>query len=259
MQKLQGKIALITGGNSGIGLATAHLFAQQGATVIITGRDQQTLDSAVAAIGHGARAIQTDTTSLPALDALFATIKADFGGLDTVFVNAGVAEFASLRESEEALYTRQFDTNVKGAFFTIQKAEPLLRDGGTVVINASVVAHIGIAGATLYSATKAAVRSLARGLSLELAERGIRVNVVSPGYIRTPIYNRLGMDDATIDGDFASGQVSPVVPARRFGLPEEIAKAALFLASSDSSYVVGEEILVDGGVAAVGVPGVARG
>ncbi len=259
MQKLQGKVALITGGNSGIGLATAHLFAQEGATVIITGRDQATLDAAATAIGHGARAIQADTTSLPALDALFTTVRAEFGGLDTLFVNAGVAEFASLQESDEALYTRQFDTNVKGAFFTIQKAEPLLRDGGTVVINASVVAHIGIPGATLYSATKAAVRSLARGLSLEMAGRGIRVNVVSPGYVRTPIYNRLGMDDAMIDGDFAAGQVAPVVPARRFGLPEEIAKAALFLASSDSSYVVGEEILVDGGLAAVGAPGVVRG
>ncbi len=257
MQKLQGKIALITGGNSGIGLATAHLFAQEGATVIITGRDHVSLTAAAAEIGHGAVAIKADVFALADLDRVFAEIKAAHGHLDVVFVNAGIFKGAPLADSTEALYDETFDINVKGAFFTIQKAEPLLRDGAAIVINASTVIHAGMPGASLYAASKAAVRQLARNLSNELIGRGIRVNVVSPGYTRTPIFGKAGYNPEQVEGFIA--HVSGEVPIRREGRPEEIAKAVLFLSSDDSSYVVGEEILVDGGYATVGAAGVARG
>lgn len=256
MLKLQGKVALVTGGNSGIGLATARLFAQEGAHVIITGRDQATLDAAAASIGSGTVAVRADVAQLPDLDALFARIRREFGHLDVVFVNAGIFKGGSLQDSSEALYTETFDINVKGAFFTIQKAEPLLRDGAAVVINASTVIHAGMPGASLYAASKAAVRQLARNLSNELAARNIRVNVVSPGYTRTPIIGRAGYDAEQVAGFYA--HTAGEVPLRRPGQPEEIAKAVLFLSSDDSSYVVGEELLVDGGYGTVGAAGVAR-
>jgi NAD(P)-dependent dehydrogenase (short-subunit alcohol dehydrogenase family) len=256
MQKLAGKVALVTGGNSGIGLATAKLYAQEGAQVIITGRDQATLDGAAQEIGPGTLAVRADVASLPDLDQLFATIKRSYGHLDVVFVNAGIFKGGGLADSTEALYDETFNINVKGAFFTIQKAEPLLRDGAAVVINASTVIHLGMLNASLYSASKAAVRQLARNLSNELIGRGIRVNVVSPGYTRTPIFGKAGYSDEQIDGfiSYASGEV----PQRREGQPNEIAKAVLFLSTDDSSYVVGEEIIVDGGIVAVGAPGVVR-
>lgn len=257
MNKLTGKIALVTGGNSGIGLATAQLFAQEGAQVIITGRDRATLDEAAALVGPGTLAVQSDVSQLADLDALFAQIKSQFGHLDVVFANAGIFKGSTLADSTEALYDEVFDVNVKGTFFTIQKAEPLLREGATVVINASTTIHSGTLGATLYSASKAAVRQLARNLSNELAPRRIRVNAVSPGYTRTPIVGRAGYNDEQVEGyyDHASGEV----PLRRPGRAEEIAKAVLFLASDDSSYVVGEELLVDGGYSTIGAAGVARG
>lgn len=256
MSKLTGKIALITGGNSGIGLATARLFVQEGAQVIITGRDQATLDAAVAELGPAALAVRTDVGSLPDLAALFEQIRARFGRLDVVFVNAGIFKGGSLQDSTEELYDEVFGINVKGAFFTMQKAEPLLADGAAVVINASTVIHAGMPGASLYAASKAAVRQLARNLSNELAARNIRVNVVSPGYTRTPIVGRAGASPEQVEGFF--GHVSGEVPLRRPAQPEEIAKAVLFLASDDSSYVVGEELLVDGGYSSIGAAGVAR-
>ncbi|WP_310394828.1 SDR family oxidoreductase [Hymenobacter sp.] len=257
MNKLQGKVALVTGGNSGIGLATAQLFAQEGAQVIITGRDQATLDEAARLVGPGTLAVRSDVSQLAELDQLFAQINTQFGGLDVVFANAGIFKGGALQDSTEALYAETFDINVKGVFFTIQKAEPLLRDGAAVVINASTVIHAGMPGASLYAASKAAVRQLARNLSNELAGRNIRVNVVSPGYTRTPIIGRAGYDDEQVEGFY--GHASGEVPLRRAGRPEEIAKAVLFLASDDSSYVVGEELLVDGGYGTVGAAGVARG
>lgn len=256
MQKLAGKIALVTGGNSGIGLATAQLFAQEGAQVIITGRDQATLDEAAQLIGPDTLALKSDVSKLAELDELFGQIKTRFGGLDIVFANAGVFMGAPLQHSTEEVYHATFDINVKGVFFTIQKAEPLLRDGSAIVINASTVIHSGMAGGALYSASKAAVRQLARNLSNELAGRNIRVNVVSPGYTRTPIIGRAGYNDEQVEGFYA--HASGEVPLRRPGLPEEVAKAVLFLASDDSSYVVGEEILVDGGHGTIGAAGVQR-
>jgi NAD(P)-dependent dehydrogenase (short-subunit alcohol dehydrogenase family) len=256
MARLQNKIALITGGNSGIGLATAKLFSQEGAQVIISGRDQATLDSASQQIGHGVLALQSDVADLAALDRLFTQIKQKFGHLDVVFANAGVFLGGSLAEVTEEVYDQQFDINVKGVFFTIQKAVPLLREGASIVINATALIHSGMLGASLYSATKAAVRQLARNLSNELAGQNIRVNVVSPGYIRTPIIARTGANEEQVKGfyDHASGEV----PHRRPGTAEELAQAVLFLASSESSYVVGQELVVDGGYSAIGAPGVAR-
>ena len=257
MNRLQGKVALITGGNSGIGYATAKLFAEEGASVIITGRDQATLDIAAAEIGAGTTAFKSDVARMDDLDELFTKIEQQFGGLDILFANAGVFLGSSLQESTEELYNQTFDINVKGVFFAIQKAEPLMRDGGAIVINASTVIHAGMPGASLYAASKAAVRQLARNLSNELAGRNIRVNVVSPGYTRTPIIGRAGYNDEQVEGFFT--HVSGELPMRRPGQPEEIAKAVLFLASDESSYVVGEELLVDGGYGTVGAAGVVRG
>lgn len=256
MSRLQNKVALVTGGNSGIGLATAQLFAQEGAQVIITGRDQATLDQAAALIGPGTLAVKSDVSNFDDLDQLFNQIKARFGGLDILFANAGIFKMAPLADNNEALYHELFDTNVKGVFFTIQKAVPVMRDGGAIVINASSVIHVGIPGAALYSATKAAVRQLARNLSMELAGRGIRVNAVSPGITQTPLFERLDYTPEQAEGAFA--HFAGEIPVRRVGRPEEIAKAVLFLASDDSSYVVSEEILVDGGYSTIGVPGVQR-
>jgi NAD(P)-dependent dehydrogenase (short-subunit alcohol dehydrogenase family) len=257
MNRLAGKVAVVTGGNSGIGLATAQLFAQEGATVIITGRDQSTLDAAATLIGAGTIAIRADVARLTDLDALYAQVKQQYGGLDILFVNAGIFKGGSLQDSTEALFDETFDINVKGAFFTIQKAEPLLRDGAAVVINASTVIHAGMPNASLYAASKAAVRQLARNLSNELATRNIRVNVVSPGYTRTSIVGRAGYNDEQVEGFY--GHASGEVALRRPGRAEEIAKAVLFLASDDASYVVGEELLVDGGYGSIGAAGVARG
>jgi NAD(P)-dependent dehydrogenase (short-subunit alcohol dehydrogenase family) len=256
MARLSGKVAVITGGNSGIGLATAQLFVAEGASVIITGRDQATIDEAVALLGTSATGIRADVANLTDLNRVFAAVKEQFGGLDILFANAGIFKGAPLADSTEALYDETFDINVKGVFFAIQKAEPLLRSGASIVINASTVIHAGMPGASLYSASKAAVRQLARNLGNELAPRGIRVNVVSPGYTRTPIIGRAGYNDEQVEGFFA--HVSGEVPLRRPAQAEEIAKAVLFLASDESSYIVGEELLVDGGYGTIGAAGVAR-
>jgi NAD(P)-dependent dehydrogenase (short-subunit alcohol dehydrogenase family) len=239
----------VTGGNSGIGLATAKLFREQGAKVVISGRDQKTLDEAVKTIGGDVVAVRSDVSKLADLDKLYKTVAEKFGKIDVLFANAGIAKFAPFAESSEAMFDETFDVNVKGVYFAIQKALPLLNDGASIIINSSVVNETGVAGATVYSATKAAVRSFARTLTTELVDRGIRVNVVSPGPITTPIFGRLGLPQEAVD-QFARDVVTKV-PMKRFGRPEEVADAVLFLATPESSYITGVDINVDGGMGQV--------
>lgn len=249
-QKLAGKIALITGGSSGIGLATAKEFVAQGAYVFITGRRQSELDRAVSEIGDGVTAVPGDVADLADLDALFAIIKAHGGGLDIVFANAGTGQFAPLGSITEEHFDKQFDLNVKGLLFTVQKALPLLRDGSAIVLNASIVSVKGNPAFSVYSATKAAVRSFARTWSVDLRERKIRVNAISPGVVPTAGYNTsLGMSATQVDA-FVRDTI-PAIPMGRPGTPEEIAKAVVFLASDDSSYITGIDLFVDGGLAQI--------
>jgi NAD(P)-dependent dehydrogenase (short-subunit alcohol dehydrogenase family) len=249
MSKLSGKIALVTGGNSGIGLATAKLFVSEGAYVYITGRDQSKLDSAVKEIGSNVTAVQVDVTSLKDLDRLYEKIKKEKGKLNIVFANAGVFNYAPLESITEEHYDGIFDSNVKGLVFTVQKALPLLPDGASIVLNASIVGSKGLASNSVYSASKAAVRSFARTWTTDLKARHIRVNVVSPGPIDTPALRELFSSSET--GKQRMANISNIVPMGRLGTPEEIAKAVLFLASDDSSYVTGIELFVDGGTAQV--------
>lgn len=246
MGKLEGKVAVITGGNSGIGLATAKEFKEQGARVVITGRDQQTLDEAKREIGGDVLAVRSDTSSLTDIDKLFAAVEEKFGHIDVLFVNAGVGKFAPVEAVTEESFDSIMDTNFKGAYFTIQKALPFLNDNASIVLNASINAHIGMPNSSVYAASKAALITLARTLSAELVGRGIRVNALSPGPIATPIYNRLGLPPEALEETEKS--IREQVPMKRFGRPEEIAKTALFLASSDSSFLLGTEIIADGGM-----------
>lgn len=246
MKRFEGKTVVVTGGNSGIGLATAKAFAAEGARVAISGRDQRTLDKAAKEIGVGALAVKADVTNLSDLETLFGETYKRFGKIDALFVNAGVAKFAMLADTNEALFDEMVATNFKGAYFTIQRALPLLADNATIVVNTSVAHNLGLPTASVYAATKAALRSLARSLSAELIERGIRVNAVAPGPIETPIYSRMGLSQDAAQ-EVAAGILSRV-PMKRFGRAEEVANAVLFLASSDSSYVAGVEIGVDGGM-----------
>src|SRR5579863_1954024 len=249
MAKLNGKVTVVTGGNSGIGLATAKLFKAEGAKVAIAGRDQATLDAAAKTLGADTVAVKTDVSKLGDIDKLFQVVGQKFGKIDVLFANAGIAKFAPFEQSAEEFYDQQFDTNVKGLYFTIQKALPLLNNGAAIVLNSSVAGVKGPAMASVYAATKAAVRSFARTLTTELIGQGIRVNVVSPGPISTPIFGRTGLPKEAID-DWAKG-VLATVPMQRFGLPEEVANAVLFLATKDSSYISGQELFVDGGLANV--------
>ncbi|MDP2902051.1 MAG: glucose 1-dehydrogenase [Methylovulum sp.] len=249
MNKLSGKIAVVTGGNSGIGLATAKLFAKEGATVIITGRRQTELDAAVAEIGGNAIGVQGDVSKLADLDKLYGEVKTKFGRIDIVFANAGIAELAPIGMVTEEHFDKVFGINVKGLLFTVQKALPLLVDGSSIILNSSVANTAGLEGFGVYSATKAAVRSFARTWTAELKARKIRVNVVSPGLIETPIFATMGLSEAQID-EFGTN-ITTQVPLGRFGQPEEVAQAVLFLASSDSSYVAGVDLYVDGGMVAV--------
>ena len=249
MDKLEGKIALITGGNSGIGLATAKRFVNEGAYVFITGRRDPELAAAVKEIGRNVTGVQGDVSNLGDLDRLFAQIKREKGKLDIVFANAGVARFAALGTITEDLYDLIFDINVKGLLFTVQKALPLLPDGASIILNASIVASKGLPANSVYSATKAAIRSFARTWTTDLKDRRIRVNAVSPGSIDTPGLSNLLASSET--GQQRMKMISNAVPLGRLGKPDEIARAVVFLASDDSSYVTGTELFVDGGFAQV--------
>jgi len=249
MGKLEGKIALITGGNSGIGLATAKQFVSEGAYVFITGRREPELAAAVKEIGRNVTGVQGDVSNLGDLDRLFAQIKREKGKLDIVFANAGVAKYAPFGTITEEHYDSIFGINVKGLLFTVQKALPLLPDGASIILNASIVASKGLSANSVYSATKAAVRSFARTWTTDLKDHRIRVNAVSPGPIETP-----GLKDlvaSTGAGEERLKMISNNVPLGRLGKPDEIAKAVVFLASDDSSYVAGTELFVDGGFAQV--------
>ncbi len=249
MGKLEGNIALITGGNSGIGLATAKQFVNEGAYVFITGRRKPELDAAVKEIGRNVTAVQGDVSNLGDLDRLFSQIKRENGKLDIVFANAGVAKFAPFGTITEQFYDSIFNTNVKGLLFTVQKALPLLPDGASIILNASVVGSKGLPMNSVYSATKAAVRSFARTWTTDLKGRRIRVNAVSPGSIDTPGLSDLLASSET--GEQRKKMISSATPLGRLGIPDEIAKAVVFLASDDSSYITGIELFVDGGFAQV--------
>ena len=247
--RLEGKVGLITGGNSGIGLATAKQFVNEGAYVYISGRRDTELTAAVKEIGKNVTGIQGDVSNLGDLDRLFAQIKRDKGKLDIVFANAGIARYAALGSITEDGFDSIFNTNVKGVLFTVQKALPLLPDGASIILNASIVGSKGLASNSVYSATKAAVRSFARTWTTDLKARRIRVNAVSPGATDTP-----GLND--LWGSSEVGQerirlVSTVTPLGRLGTPDEVAKAVVFLASDDSSYITGSELFVDGGFAQI--------
>ncbi len=248
-KKFEGKIALITGGNSGIGLATAKRFIAEGAKVIITGRRKENLDAAVKELGPNATGIQADASKLEDIDKIYAEIGKQYGKIDVLFVNAGGGEFATIDQVTEEHFDKTFDTNVKGLFFTVQKALPLIPEGGTIVLNASIVSIKGMPAFGVYSATKAAVRSFARTWTNELKDRKIRVNVVSPGPIDTP-----GVDGLAQDAEQAKqlkANLASQVPLGRIGEADEIAKAVVFLASDDSSFVAGVELFVDGGMVQV--------
>jgi NAD(P)-dependent dehydrogenase (short-subunit alcohol dehydrogenase family) len=248
-KKLEGKVAVITGGNSGIGLATARRFVAEGAHVFISGRRQAELDAAVAQIGRNVTGVQGDVSNLADLDRLFATVRKQQGHLDILFANAGVPALAPLGEISEEHFDKVFHINVKGPLFTVQKALPLVTDGGSIILNASIVASRGLESISVYSASKAAVRSFARCWTTDLKHRKIRVNVLSPGYTETPIFNKAGLTQQRVDELKVS--FAAAVPMGRMGTPDEVAKAAVFLASDDSSYVAGIELFVDGGMAQV--------
>jgi len=243
-KKLEGKVAVITGGSAGIGLATAKRFAEEGAYVFITGRRQVELDAAVKQIGPRAVAVRADASSIADLAHLFDTVKAAKGRIDVLFANAGIYEFTPFGTITEDAYNKMFDINVKGVLFTVQQAVPLMADGGSIILTGSVAGSKGFEADTVYGATKAAIRSFARTWTADLKARHIRVNVLSPGPIQTPGFDVFANEDVR-------SYMQSIVPLGRIGTSDEIAKAALFLASDDSSYVAGVELFVDGGSAAV--------
>jgi NAD(P)-dependent dehydrogenase (short-subunit alcohol dehydrogenase family) len=248
MGKLDNKVALITGGTTGIGLATAQLFIKEGAKVIVTGRNPETLEQARRSLGSGADVIATDTSDLKAIEQLFRTVAERYKKIDALFVNAGIAKFAPLEHSSPEMFDEQFNVNVRGAYFTAKHAAPLIADGGAILFTASMVTSIAEPMASVYSASKAALRSFGRSLALELAPR-IRVNTISPGPVETPIFGKGGLPAEVIQGFIAD--ITQRNPLKRIGNVDEIAKAALFLLSSESSYVTGIELFVDGGMASL--------
>jgi NAD(P)-dependent dehydrogenase (short-subunit alcohol dehydrogenase family) len=249
-KKLEGKVAVITGGNSGIGLATARRFVAEGAHVFITGRRQAELDEAVRQIGRHVTAVQGDVSNLADLDRLYEVVKREKGHVDVLFANAGIAgESRPLGEITEDLFDALFDVNVRGLLFSVQKALPIFRDGGSIILNASIVASKGLEAISVYSASKAAVRSFARCGTTDLRHRKIRVNTISPGPIETFIFHKAGLTREQVDE--AKASLVAAVPLGRLGTPDEVANAAMFLASDDSSYVTGVELFVDGGMAQV--------
>jgi NAD(P)-dependent dehydrogenase (short-subunit alcohol dehydrogenase family) len=245
-KRFENKVVVITGGSDGIGLTTAKLFADEGASVYITGRRQEPLDKAVAEIGNGAIGVQGDVAELADVVRLYERIQADHGRVDVVFANAGIYEVVGLEEIDEPHIDRMFDVNVKGMIFTVQKALPLMTEGGAIVLGGSIVSIKGLPNQSLYNASKAAVRSFARSWTAELKERDIRVNVVAPGATETPMIR--GYLDARPG---AEEMLTQGVPLGRLAKTEDVARAVLFLASSDSSFIAGHELFVDGGVAAV--------
>jgi NAD(P)-dependent dehydrogenase (short-subunit alcohol dehydrogenase family) len=243
----EGKIAVVTGGNSGIGLGVAKAYAREGAQVAITGRNAGTLDAAAKEIGGGTLAIRSDASKLPDIEAAMKQVGERFGRIDALFVNAGIARFVPFQEVTEAFFDETVNVNLKGVFFTVQKAVPLMPRGSAVVLNASINAHLGMPGTTVYGATKAAVANLAKTLSADLLDKGIRVNAISPGPITSSLLDRDGVAGEKLrqTKDWIQSQV----PIKRFGTPEEIAAAVLYLSSADSAFVVGSELLIDGGMA----------
>jgi len=250
-KRLDGKIAVITGGNSGIGLATAQRFVQEGAFVFITGRRQSELDKAVKQTGKNVIGVQGDVSNLADLDRLYETVKQQKGGIDILFANAGVADVAPLGSITESHFDKIFNINVKGLLFTVQKALPLFQDGGSIILTASVGGSKGFEGVSVYGATKAAIRSFARSWTVDLKHRKIRVNAVSPGMISTPMLSGQGMGLGDEQVEQFKKSVLNSVPLGRVGNPDEIAKAVAFLASNDSSYITGIELFVDGGIAQI--------
>jgi NAD(P)-dependent dehydrogenase (short-subunit alcohol dehydrogenase family) len=247
-KRLEGKIAVITGGNSGIGLATAQRFVQEGAFVFVSGRRQDELDKAVKQIGKNVVGVQGDVSNLADLDRLYETVKQQKGRIDVLFANAGIFEFAPLGSIAEEHFDKIFDINVKGLLFTVQKALPLFQDGGSIIMTASVGGSHGFEGGSVYGATKAAVRSFARSWTVDLKNRKIRVNAVSPGGISTPMASSAGMRLGAEQFEQLKTNLVRITPLGRMGRPDEIAKAVAFLASDDSSYITGIELFVDGGV-----------
>lgn len=249
MNKLQGKVALITGGTTGIGHATAKLFHAEGAIVFVTGQSDKSIAEAKASLPKGVTVLKSDAGKLSDIDALLGEIKKSATQIDILFLNAGIAAMKPFEATTEADYDAMFNINMKGPFFTIQKALPLLIKGASVIITSSVAAHKGFPMMTAYSATKAAVKNLGGNLGASLSEHGIRVNTISPGPIMTPIYEKSGLPKEALDGLGAS--ITQTVPMHRFGDPIEVAKTALFLASDESSYITSTDIVVDGGYLAV--------
>jgi NAD(P)-dependent dehydrogenase (short-subunit alcohol dehydrogenase family) len=246
MNRLQGSRVLITGGTTGIGLATAKEFVAEGARVLITGQNPQTLAAAQKELGPAVHVIASDAGNVAAQSALAASIKNTLGGLDAVFINAGVGDFRPIEAFDEAGFDRTMAINLKGPYFLIQALLPLLAKPSSIVLCTSINAHIGMPTSSVYAASKAALISMARTLSGELVERGIRVNAISPGPVSTPIYGKLGMPPEQLQG--MAQQIQSQIPLKRFGEPIEIAKAAVFLASNESSFMLGGEIVIDGGM-----------
>jgi NAD(P)-dependent dehydrogenase (short-subunit alcohol dehydrogenase family) len=246
MDKLKNKVAVITGGSSGIGLATAKEFIENGARVVIFGRNKQSLDEATSELGAMSYGIQGDITNLSDLEKLYTETKSKFGGIDVVFVNVGQGKLAPIAETSETFFDEMINVNLKGAYFSLQKAIVHLNPNASIIITTSWLSEIGFGGSSLLSASKASLRSVVRVASTELAAQGIRVNAVSPGPIGTPFWGKIGLPDEVLKG--AAEAITNQTTLKRFGQPEEVAKAVLFLASNDASYITGHEIAVDGGI-----------
>jgi NAD(P)-dependent dehydrogenase (short-subunit alcohol dehydrogenase family) len=246
-QRFLGKVAVITGGNSGIGLGVAKAYAGEGARVAITGRNKKSLEAAAKEIGDGTLAIQSDAGKVAEIEAAMREIKERFGRIDVLFVNAGIGKFVPFEQVTEAFFDETVDINMKGVFFTVQKAIPLMSKGSAIVLNASINAHLGMPGTTVYGATKAAVISMAKTLSADLLEKGIRVNAISPGPITSALLARDGISQEKLQE--TKDWIQSQVPINRFGMPEEIAAAVLYLTAPESAFVLGTELIIDGGMA----------
>jgi NAD(P)-dependent dehydrogenase (short-subunit alcohol dehydrogenase family) len=246
-QRFQGKVAVVTGGNSGIGLGVAKAYAHEGAQVAITGRNQKTLEMAAKEIGSGTLAIQSDAGKVAEIESAIKKINERFGRIDALFVNAGVGKFVPLNEVTEQFFDETVNINMKGVFFTVQKAVPLMPKGSAIVLNASINAHLGMPGSAVYGATKAAVLNMAKTLSADLLEKDIRVNAISPGPITSALLERDGLTQEKLQE--TKDWIQSQVPMKRFGTPEEIAAAVLYLTAPESAFVLGAELIIDGGMA----------